>query len=86
LLLVESNALGRAVEALQSCAGVLDAAVFGDALHLVVKDAAAAIPQLQEFFADNNIAVGRMEKISPTLEDVFVALTTTRDAGKERAA
>jgi len=86
LLLVECDALGPAVEALQSFAGVLDAAVFGNALHLVVKDAAAAIPQLQRYLADNRIAVSTMERINPTLEDVFVALTTTRDAGKEHAA
>ncbi len=35
LLLVECEPLGRAVEALQSAPGVMDAAVFGNALHLV---------------------------------------------------
>jgi len=86
LLLVECDPLGPAVEALQTCAGVLDAAVFGNALHLVVGDTEAAIPQLQRFLADNKIRVSRMEKISPTLEDVFVSLTTAQDAGKERAS
>ena len=42
LLLVECEPLGDAVEALQSAPGVMDAAVFGNALHLVVQDAAAA--------------------------------------------
>ena len=36
LLLVECEPLGRAVEALQSAPDVIDAAVFGNALHLVV--------------------------------------------------
>ena len=48
LLLVECAPLGEAVEALQSAPGVMDAAVFGNALHLVVEDAAAAVPLLQE--------------------------------------
>ncbi len=42
LLLVECEPLGAAVEALQAAPGVMDAAVFGNALHLVVGDAAAA--------------------------------------------
>ncbi|HSM86325.1 MAG TPA: ABC transporter ATP-binding protein, partial [Candidatus Limnocylindrales bacterium] len=36
LLLAECDPLGPAVEALQSAPGVMDAAVFGNALHLVV--------------------------------------------------
>ena len=39
LLLVECEPLGPAVEALQSAPGVMDAAVFGNALHLVVPNA-----------------------------------------------
>src|ERR1035437_8168808 len=43
LLLVECEPLGSAVEVQQSAPDVIDAAVFGNALHLVVLDAAAAI-------------------------------------------
>jgi len=81
ILLVECEPLGAAVEALQSAPGVMDAAVFGNALHLVVKEAAVAIPQLQGYLAEHNIAVTRMEKIPPSLEDVFVSLTTGSDKG-----
>src|ERR1035441_2783384 len=49
LLLIACEPLGPAVEALQSAPGVIDAAVFGNALHLVVLDATAAIPQIQSF-------------------------------------
>ena len=76
LLLVECVPLGPAVEALQSAPGVLDAAVFGNALHLVVLDAAAAIPQIQAYLQGRSITVKSIEKIRPTLEDVFVSLTT----------
>ena len=51
LLLVECEPLGSAVEALQSAPGVMDAAVFGNALHLVVADAAAAMPRIRSFLA-----------------------------------
>ncbi len=86
LLLVECAPLGTAVEALQGAPGVMDAAVFGNALHLVVEDAAAAAPQIRRFLSDRGITVGRIEPIRPTLEDVFVSLTTVRDAAEARTA
>jgi ABC-2 type transport system ATP-binding protein len=84
LLLVECEPLGKAVEALQSAPGVMDAAVFGNALHLVVEDAASSIPKLQSYLAERGIKVTRLEKIRPSLEDVFVSLTTGREAAEER--
>ena len=84
LLLVECEQLGDAVEALQSAPGVMDAAVFGNSLHLVVGKAAAAIPQLRSFLAGNGIQVSRIEEIHPCLEDVFVSLTAGREAAEER--
>jgi ABC-2 type transport system ATP-binding protein len=83
LLLVECAPLGPAVEALQTAPGVLDAAVFGNALHLVVLNAAAAIPQIQSFLNGHTITVNRIEKIRPTLEDVFVSVTSERGAPVE---
>jgi len=86
LLLVECQPLGPAVEALQSAPGVLDAAVFGNALHLVVPDAATAIPQIQTYLNGHAITVGRIERIRPTLEDVFVSVTSVRSAAAEARA
>jgi len=84
LLLVECAPLGDAIEALQTAPGVTDAAVFGNALHLLVRDAAKAVPELTSYLAARGIAMNRMEKIRPSLEDVFVALTTGRETAKER--
>lgn len=86
LLLVECDPLGRAVETLQSAPGVMDAAVFGNALHLVVQSADAAIPELKKYLAQHDIVLKHAEKIHPSLEDVFVSLTTRRDSGEERKA
>jgi ABC-2 type transport system ATP-binding protein len=80
LLLVECEPLGNAVEALQSAPGVIDAAVFGSALHLVVEDAAAAEPRIEKYLQGRGVLVSRILTIRPTLEDAFVSLTTTRDA------
>jgi ABC-2 type transport system ATP-binding protein len=64
----------------------MDAAVFGNALHLVVADASAAAPLVQNYLSERQITVNRMEHIRPTLEDVFVSLTTTQNAAEARTA
>lgn len=86
LLLVECEPLGVALEALQSAPGVLDAAVFGNALHLVVQNAGTAQVQLESFLAERGVKLRRVETIRPSLEDVFVSLTTEQKASKERVA
>src|SRR5712692_8968788 len=86
LLLVDCEPLGPAVEALQSAPMVLDAAVFGNALHLVVEQAEEATPEVQKYLSERGVTVRRIEKIRPSLEDVFVSLTTEPRNGKERKA
>jgi ABC-2 type transport system ATP-binding protein len=86
LLLVECTPLGPAVEVLQSAPIVMDAAVFGNALHLVVEQAEAATPEVKKYLAEHGVTVRRMEKIRPSLEDVFVSLTTEPRNGKEPKA
>jgi ABC-2 type transport system ATP-binding protein len=76
MLLVECAPLGQALDALQSAPGVLDAAVFGNALHLSVADAEGSIPEIGAFLRARGMVPGKIEKIRPTLEDVFVSLTT----------
>jgi ABC-2 type transport system ATP-binding protein len=84
LLLVECDPLGTAVDVLHANPAVMDAAVFGNALHLVVPDAEQAIPEVKQQLAGNGVAVHRIEKIRPSLEDVFVSLTTEPRNGKGR--
>ena len=82
LLLVECDPLGPAVEALQGAPGVIDAAVFGNALHLVVEQADGAGPQVKKHLAHRGVTVSRVERIRPSLEDVFVSLTTVPPNGR----
>ncbi len=86
LLLVECAPLGPAVEALQNAPTVVDAAVFGNALHLVVERADVAIPEIRKYLEDRGVAVRLIERIRPSLEDVFVSLTTTPRNGRESKA
>jgi ABC-2 type transport system ATP-binding protein len=78
LLLLECDRLGDAIERLRHFDGVRDAAVFGDALHLVVSDAALA-PAIRSALEADAISVASLSVIRPSLEDAFVALTTRRD-------
>lgn len=84
LLLVECEPLGKAVEALEKAQEVKDAAVFGNALHIVVENAAVAEPRVRSYLSGHGVTVLRVEKIRPTLEDVFVSLTTAQAASEER--
>jgi drug efflux transport system ATP-binding protein len=78
LVLVECAPLGLALDILQTAPGVLDTAVFGNALHVLVPQASASMPLLRANLSKQGIAVTRMEPIPPTLEDVFVSLTATQ--------
>jgi len=86
LLLVECEPLGPGLEALRAAPGVLDAAVFGSSLHAVVADAPVALPKIREALEARLVRVGRLEQIPPSLEDVFVSLTTARELKQGEAA
>jgi ABC-2 type transport system ATP-binding protein len=80
LVRVECEPLGPAMELLPSVAAVQDVAMFGSALHLVVTEAAQAIPTVRTRLEQAGIRVLAIEQIRPTLEDVFVSLTTGHGA------
>jgi ABC-2 type transport system ATP-binding protein len=86
LLLVECEPLGPGLEALVQVPGVHDAAVFGNALHATVDDAEQALPGIRQAMDSRGLKLGKVERIQPSLEDVFVALTTTRESKPGRAA
>ena len=75
VVLVECDDLGLALDLLQKNPSVKDAAVFGNALHLVVSEVATDMAPLRTYLSTGGVLVTKMEPISPTLEDVFVSLT-----------
>lgn len=65
----------RVVEALDILSkNGIDAAIFGSLLHATVDNAKLAIPAIRPILEKVNIEVGRIEKIVPSLEDLFVTL------------
>jgi len=69
----------EAMEYIEEIEGVRHAALFGRRLHVVAKNADRALPVMLEALAGKGIAVHGMEKILPSLEDVFVSLIEARD-------
>ena len=86
LLLVECDALGRTLEALQGAPDVLDCSVFGDALHILVCNAESSLRGLPAFLAAKGLPPHRLARIAPSLEDVFVQLIAAdaKDGGAIR--
>jgi ABC-2 type transport system ATP-binding protein len=54
--------------------GVLSVLLVGDGIHVVVDDAARRIPELERALSDSGAPFDRLEKASPSMEDLFVSL------------
>lgn len=80
LLMIECDALGAAIAALGPAVGVREVAVFGNALHVLVGDRAAALTGLPAVLAARGVHVTRIEPITPTFEDIFVQLVGKTEA------
>ena len=74
LLRLDSSAPLDTMRALEKLPGVLDVAVFGGGLHVVVDDVEASTKSIRSKLAEQKIEVKRLEPIEPSLEDVFVGL------------
>jgi len=75
LILLECESLGHAIEVVRQIEGVREAAVFGNALHIVMRETLAPIDQLRDRLQQQGVQIIRLERIRPSLEDAFVALT-----------
>ena len=72
VLEIETSAGVPAVEALKDAPGVRAAGLFGRAVHVTVAPGAEA--DVTRRLAERSIAYGRVERIEPTLEHVFISL------------
>ncbi|MEW6612636.1 MAG: ATP-binding cassette domain-containing protein [Pseudomonadota bacterium] len=73
ILEVQTDASPKAVEALQDLPGILEAAMYGRAVHVTVADLAAARQAIPARLQERGIACHGLAEIPPSLEDVFVA-------------
>jgi ABC-2 type transport system ATP-binding protein len=81
---LDCSALGAALVALRRAPGVIDAAIFGDKLHVLLGQAGAAADLLQ-LLARQGITAGSPHIIAPSLEDVFVQLVSRPHAAQASA-
>ena len=62
------------MRALEGVPGIGDVAVFGGGLHVTVDDPDHGADTIKKLLSAKGIQIRRLEKIQPSLEDVFVAL------------
>jgi ABC-2 type transport system ATP-binding protein len=74
LLQLDTSEALETMRALEGHPGISDVAVFGGGLHVTVDDAPAAIARIREALGAKGIAIKRLERIDPSMEDVFVAM------------
>jgi ABC-2 type transport system ATP-binding protein len=74
LLQLDTPAPLETMRALEHAPGILEVAVFGGGLHVAVTDHDAGMATIRDRLSAGNIDVHRLQKIQPSLEDVFVAL------------
>jgi ABC-2 type transport system ATP-binding protein len=71
-----------AIALLEALPGVRGAALFGMGIHAVVARAEEAVPRFRKVLAEGGFPVERLERIAPSLEDVFVSLVEEKDREK----
>jgi ABC-2 type transport system ATP-binding protein len=72
VLEIEAEPVVSAMEALERQG--IETAVFGSVLHATVENAEVSIPAIRDVLGGAKITAVRIEKIIPSLEDVFVTL------------
>lgn len=76
LLEIGCAPLGAAMKALNNAPGVVEAAIFGDKLHVVLGTGGINAEDLPGFLGEHGIEVDQVHGVSPSLEDVFVQLVS----------
>lgn len=73
LLEIECDQVMRGLESLREFPAILDITLYGLFLHVVVEEERTS-REIEAFLNGKNVSVKRIEKIIPSLEDVFVFL------------
>lgn len=70
---IDCDNAGRAVSLLRELNIFEEVALYGALIHVVTDQATAHIPLIRQTLLDNDIGVTNIERISPSLEDVFIS-------------
>lgn len=77
---IECDRPQDAMDIIEGISGVKEAALFGKGIHAVAEEPSETLmPKIRKDLETQSFDVRRMEKIMPTLEDVFVSLIEAYD-------
>ena len=74
ILEIECEKVVAAMELLEKENFVDETSIFGNQIHVIVNDKFSTEDQIRDILNENSISVSRINKIIPTLEDVFIHL------------
>ena len=77
---IACNPLGAALKALADAPGMVEAAIFGDKLHVVLGPGGLRADDLPVFLGQHGIEAAPARKVLASLEDVFVKLVSGKHA------
>ncbi len=70
------------IDTLTALDGIRDASLFGAGLHIVTGDSQQAMAAIEQALGSRGIPIHSMERIQPSMEDVFVSLIEGVDNGQ----
>jgi ABC-2 type transport system ATP-binding protein len=82
ILEIESDNVVSAMELLEKENFVEETSIFGNRVHIMVNENYKNEDQIKNYLNQNSIEVGRINKIVPSLEDVFIHLLETHSKNK----
>jgi ABC-2 type transport system ATP-binding protein len=74
LLEVECNDSVRAIGILERAPSVVRAGLYGRMIHVTVSDERRGTAEIRDLLTSNGLTVTKIERIEPSLEDVFISL------------
>jgi ABC-2 type transport system ATP-binding protein len=76
----------EAMRVVKKLSSVKEVALFGRGLHIVVKEVEEAEPEIRLALEKERVGLQSIERIDPTMEDVFVSLIESTDDASRGAA
>ena len=83
LVRLDTPAPLETMKALDQAPGIKDVAVFGGGLHVALEELESGTNEIRRRLQSEGIEIQRLEKIQPSLEDVFVALIEAEEKKAE---
>jgi len=68
----------RSVRALEGAPWIVEIGMFGRTVHVAVRDEGRAREEIPRLLASHGIALHGLERVKPSLEDVFISLVETQ--------